>query len=342
MEQERLVFVVSPPRAGSTLLQRMLGSHSQIFTHPEPHLITPLAYLGYYDTVDQAPYDHINAAEALRLFVEGLPRGEEDYLDALRAFTQTLYGRMLEPSGKRYFLDKTPAYALVLPFLSKLHPRAKYIVLTRHPLAVFSSYANSFFGGDWRAAHHFNPLLERYVPAIARFLRDREVSPLQVAYESLVEESESELKRIFGYLELEHEAGAVEYGERFEVKKGPGDPHNVGRFKRPVTAFRDAWVDEVRADRVKGDMARAMLERLDPSDIESWGYSLEETWQALEGDPAAARSPLRKQKTNWYAVQRKVLLMLREDVHRRPHGRLIRRLRYYCDVILRDQQTSHS
>ena len=109
--QDRLLFVVSPPRSGSTLLQRMIGSHTQVFTHPEPHLITPLAYLGYHDTVDKAPFDHINSAEAIRLFVSGLPRGEEDYLDALRAYADTMYGRMLEPSGKRFFMDKTPAYA---------------------------------------------------------------------------------------------------------------------------------------------------------------------------------------------------------------------------------------
>ena len=70
--QDRLLFVLSPPRAGSTLLQRMLGSHAEIHTHPEPHLITPLAYLGYHDIVDKAPYDHINAAEAMRAFVAWL------------------------------------------------------------------------------------------------------------------------------------------------------------------------------------------------------------------------------------------------------------------------------
>ena len=171
--KERMLFLVSPPRSGSTLLQRMIGSHSEVFTHPEPHLMTPLAHLGYYQTVDKAPYDHINSAEAMRLFVDGLPRKEEDYLDALRAYADTMYGRLLAPSGKRYFMDKTPAYALVLDFVAKVYPGAKYVVLTRHPLAIFSSYANSFFDGDWERAHAFNPIVERYVPAIARFVRER-------------------------------------------------------------------------------------------------------------------------------------------------------------------------
>ena len=137
--QDQLLFVVSPPRSGSTLLQRMIGSHTPVFTHPEPHMITPMAHLGFYETVDKAPFDHINSAEAIRLFVSNLPRKEDDYLDALRAYSDTLYGRMLAPTGKRYFMDKTPAYALVTPFLTKLYPNAKYVVLTRHPLAIFSS-----------------------------------------------------------------------------------------------------------------------------------------------------------------------------------------------------------
>ena len=115
-----LVFVISPPRAGSTLLQRMMGAHSEIFTHPEPHLITPIAHLGVYNNVDKAPYDHINAAEATKAFIEGLPRGEQDYLDALRAYTDTLYGRMLSTSGRTYFLDKTPANYVPLTPLSFL------------------------------------------------------------------------------------------------------------------------------------------------------------------------------------------------------------------------------
>ena len=103
---ENLIFLVCSPRSGSTLLQRMIGSHSRIFTHPEPHLITPLNYLGYYDTVDKAPYDHINAAQAVREFCEELPRGEEDYLDACRAYASTIYQRVLGSTDAEFFLDQ--------------------------------------------------------------------------------------------------------------------------------------------------------------------------------------------------------------------------------------------
>ena len=335
--QDRLLFVISPPRAGSTLLQRMLGSHSQIFTYPEPHLITPLAYLGYHDLVDKAPYDHIHAAEAMRAFVAGLPGGEQDYLDALRAYTDTLYGRMLAPTGKRYFLDKTPAYALVLPFLRQLYPRAYYIALTRHPLAVASSYANSFFDGDWHAANEFNPIVNRYVPAIARLLRDPPEHLLQVSYEKLVREPERELERVFHFLNLPHEAQAVEYGVHYApAREGRGDPISVDQHKRPVESSVDKWVDELASDEEKLELAREIAAALDADDLRLWGFEAEQLLAPLEAPVANDTGDVSRPWPNNYQLQRRLMFALKKDIRQRPHGKLIERVRYYCNVLLRE------
>lgn len=322
----------------------MLGSHSQIYTHPEPHLITPIAHLGYYDNVDKAPFDHINAAEAMRAFVSRLPRGEADYLDALRAYADTLYGRMLAANsgsdaagGKQMFLDKTPAYALVLDFLTKLYPRAKYVVLTRHPLAVMSSYANSFFYGNWQEAQQFNPILNRYVPAMAKLLRQRNVPVLQVGYERLVQSPADELAKIFAFLGLENEPGAVNYGDKFDAQEGMGDPINVHKHDRPVASSVEKWVDELRADPSKLKLAQDIIARLDPADLELWGYPASHVFDALNtADGAITRGKSVLPKMNNYVFQRRVLIALKKDIHNRPHGKLLKRLRYYCDVLLRD------
>lgn len=311
----------------------MMGAHPEIFTHPEPHLITPIAHLGVYNNVDKAPYDHINAAEAAKAFIEDLPGGEQDYLDALRAYTDTLYGRMLSTSEKSYFLDKTPANALVLPFLQRLYPDAKYIVLTRHPVAVFSSYANSFFDGDWQAAHAFNPILERYVPAVATFLRERPVPLLHVAYEDLVTEPEPELERIFAFMGLEHAPDAVEYGKGAPVKKGMGDPITVHTQDRPVAHSVDKWAAELAHDVAKRELAEDMIGRIDPADFEAWQWPLDALWAPLE---LVGGGPPPKPARNSYTFQRRVMLALKKDIHKRPHGKLVKRVKYYCDVLLRD------
>jgi hypothetical protein len=340
--QDRLLFVLSPPRAGSTLLQHMLGSHSQIATCPEPHLITPLAYLGYHDLVDKAPYDHVNAAEAIREFVDALPRGEDDYLEALRAYTDTLYGRMLAKSGRRYFLDKTPANALVLPFLRKLYPNARYVVLTRNPLAVMSSYANSFFDGDWRAANEFNPVANRYVPAIARFLREPTRYVHQVGYEALVADPNTELERICRFLDLPHEPEAVNYGEHFagdasHGKAGSGDPISVAAHSRPTQASLDKWIAELLQDDDKLALAREIVAKLDADDVRVWGYDKDQLLAPFERARREQKRLIhRKPKLNSFVMQRKIMLVLKKDIEKRPHGKLLQRVRYYCNVLLRE------
>src|SRR5262249_60327153 len=112
--QDRLVFLIGAPRSGTTLLARVRAAHSQTHGRAEPHLITPIAHLGYFGKVQKAPYDPNNVEQAIREIVAEIPRHEAGYLDALRAYTDSIYGQLMElaPPGKRLFLDKTPAYGL--------------------------------------------------------------------------------------------------------------------------------------------------------------------------------------------------------------------------------------
>jgi hypothetical protein len=336
--EPRMVFVIGPPRSGTTLLMRMLGSHSAIYSRAEPHLLTPLAHLGYYDTVDAAPFDHLQAAQSVRQFVADLPRGEQDYLDACRAYADVMYGRMLAArgGGKPLFLDKTPANALVLPFISKLYPRARYVVLTRHPAAVFSSYASSFFDGDYDAARRFNPILNRYVPAMARFLRERPVPLIQVGYEQLVQQPEVEMRRVFDFLELAFEPGAIEYGRHAHDSKGLGDPIAVDRHTRPVTESVEKWATELAHAPAKLSMVREMIATIDDRDLETWGFPRASFFEPVE--KAARSGGLRLEspsRLDRFRLERKLLVRLRRNIDRNAFGRVVRRTRMLCDVLLR-------
>ncbi len=332
--EDRLLFVIGSPRSGSTMLQRMLSAHSAVFSCPEPHIITPLAHLGYFRSVEKAPYDHLRGVDAIRGFVDSLPHGEADYLDACRAYTDTLYGRRLEASGKRFFLDKTPAYALVLDFLSRLYPQARYMVLTRHPGAVFASYADSFFDGDFQAAHDFNPLLERYVPAIARFLRGAPVPLVHVRYEQLVQNPEDEMRRILSFLGLDFEEAVVEYGSRTTEDKGLGDPVNVDRHSRPMTASIAKWAASIAGDQQKIMIVRRSIDALDPDDLLTWGYPQDELYLPLESVGAVSAKP-KKPALDMFQIQRKLLRLLRRNIHTNAFGRIVKKIRFVCDVLLR-------
>lgn len=336
--QERLVFLIGAPRSGSTLLARMLGSHPQIAAPAELHLITPLAHLGYFARVERAPYDPIITEAAMRELVAALPGGERDYLDALRACSDRIYAQLLAKTGRSLLLDKTPAYALVLDFLAKLYPQARYIVLTRNPLAVWSSFVQSFFDGDAEAAHAHNPLLERYVPALARFLRERPVALCHVRYEELVSEPEMALDSLCRFLGLDFRPEMVDYGSRAENRersaRGLGDPVTVARETRPTTASLARWAFELAGDAAKLQRARQILASLLDPDLEEWGFRRAELLAELD---RAAGLPARPKRADWsrHALERRLLVALRRNIHHNALGRAVRQLRRLCDVLLR-------
>jgi hypothetical protein len=335
--EDQLLFVIGSPRSGSTLLARMLGAHSQILGGPEPHVLTPLAYLGYFDRVETAPYDPVVAQEAIRALVERLPGGEEDYLAACRAYTDTVYRRLLRSHpGKSILLDKTPAYALVLPFITQLYPGARYVVLTRTPLAILSSYANSFFDGSYEEALRFNPILDRYVPAIARFLREHPAPLVHVRYEELVQNPAAEIEKILQMVGLSFEEGTVGYGKSTQTPsgRGLGDPIGVNQHDRPVTESVEKWAAEIGSDPRKRELAVTVLDGLDSRDLEVWGYPREQILAALESAQPGTR-PRRVPLTR-YTLERKALVQTRRLVHRSNLlRRLLERLRLYSDVLLR-------
>lgn len=335
-----MLFVIGAPRSGTTMLEHMLAAHSMVQGGPEPHLLTPLAHLGPWAKVDKAPYDHVLAAESQKLFIEQLPRGEQDYWDACRAYCDVLYGRFLAArGGKPVCMDKTPAYALILPFMQRVFPDAAYIVLTRHPLAMFSSFANSFFDGDYQVAHQYNPLIERYVPALAAFLRQRETPFLHVRYEDLVKAPEDWFERICAHSGIPFEPAAIEYGKTGDDDaraKGLGDPIGVKQHSRPQTGSVKKWAQELASDPAKLTLMRDVITRLDPADLDTLGYPIETLWKPLE-EAGSNATPPAPPKLDRYRMQRKAIIRLRALARNNAAFRaLLTKLRLATDVLLRE------
>ncbi|GMV90853.1 MAG: hypothetical protein AMXMBFR82_06310 [Candidatus Hydrogenedentota bacterium] len=333
----QMLFVISSPRSGSTMLERMLESHSMIKGGPEPHLLTPLAHLGVWDNVQKAPYDHVLAAEAQKLFIDQLPNKQQDYWDACRAYCDTLYGRYLEGGKETICLDKTPAYGLILPFMMKVFPDAKFVVLTRHPLATFSSFANSFFDGDYQVAQKYNPILNRYVPAIAAFLRQDTVPYFHVKYEDLVKDPELWMEKIYGYIGVPFEKDTIDYGSKEpETAKGLGDPIGVKQYSRPTTASVKKWVEDLAADPAKLALMQEVIAQIDSEDLATCGYPADTIWKPLEelGD---RRPEMKKAPMSRYRLQRKLIVKLRAMAQRGGAFRkVLQKLRLTCDVLLRE------
>lgn len=334
-----LAFIIGAPRSGTTMLERMLASHSMIKGGPETHLLTPLAHLGYWRRVDKAPYDHIVATIGQQAFVDALPGKEQDYWKACKAYCDVLYTAYMDGGTQSICLDKTPEYAMVWPFIVNLFPKAKYVVLTRHPGAIFSSFAGSFFGGDYEATHNHDPILERYIPSIAGLLRQNSVETFHVSYEDLVQDPEYWMRKLCDYLEIPYEPGMVEYGNSVDqsaAEGGLGDPIGVGKHSRPTNSNVHSWANEVASDEAKLKLMKSMIDSLDENDLNEIGYPKNTLWSPLE-EISGADSGKKRSSLTSYQLQRKIIVKGRNFVRRSKRARAVLQwFRMACDVMLRE------
>jgi hypothetical protein len=306
----------------------MLHAHPAIQGLAEPHLVHPLMALRPYAT---HPSPDLRARRGLEAFLQGLPDGEDVQLRAIRAYLNELYAAALgaAPQGTRWLVDKTPANARAVRFIRELYPTAPLIILRRHPAAIAWSHARTFFGGDLARARQERPILSETIPALAPVLRGELGSHHVVDYEKLVAQPRTELRRAFEALGLSDHPGAVNYGA--VPLSGPGDPIELDKHERPVAELAEKWrpvfteSPELRAE------VEMQLERISDRDLQAWGWPREHLWSPLEGVLAEAARPM----LDSYAMSRGALLWLRKDIHQRPHGRIVLRIRDICDLLLR-------
>lgn len=289
-EGEGLIFLISQPRAGSTLLQRILGGHSMIHTVSEPWIMLPPLYA--LRPGSQAEYGADLARNGLVSFLEALPEGEKDYFAGMRRMYTYLYGRALEQSAKPYFLDKTPRYYLVIPQLAAVFPQARFIILLRNPLAVLSSIVSTWTSvrrltlGSWHDDLFRAPQL--LLDGIAA-LGER---ALVVHYEQLITSPDSEITRICQHLGLPAEPGLTEYGKREQPRWRQGDQTKVYSLRQPDRTNVENWTKRLRHPRT-WQMASAYLRVLGERTTRALGYSYDELHQELQQNrPDAIRRAL--------------------------------------------------
>ncbi len=225
-----LIYILSTPRAGSTLLRVMLDGHSQIFAPPELHLL-PFDTLQDRDSTLQANHQSylqeglVQAIAALQqMSVQDAQKMIESWQREARSVKE-IYQWLRTSAKGRYVVDKSPSYALNQSILSraeKMTPGAFYIHLIRHPLAVMESFVRNRLDkllhiGDedpWKFAGQMWQTCNANIEAfLANVPSERRV---QVEYETLVSQPNEVMQRICDALGLELEEAMLEpyTGER--------------------------------------------------------------------------------------------------------------------------------
>ncbi len=293
---ENLIFVISQPRAGSTMLQKVLSAHPEIHTVSEPWIaLHPLFALRMAGIA--ADYNSDLARTAIREFLGRLPEGEEAYWEGVRRMLTHLYGRALREAGKRIFLDKTPRYYFVIPELRHVFPRARFLFLLRNPLAVLASILDTWVRTDSALdLRNFRHDLMAAPALLLEGIRSFGPAAIVARYEELTAEPEKAVRRLCGEIGIGSYPEMIEYGAAAGGEQWQfGDQGTVYRENRPVAGYAERWRSVLKQSPAWEGWARCYLEALGPDLVRDLGYD----YAGLSAD----FSPLPASR-DWEAVTR--------------------------------------
>ncbi len=298
------VFVLAPPRSGSTLLRVMLGGNPGLFAPPELELLA-------FDTLAERR-DAFRGRDAFRL--EGAIRavmaargcGPEEAREAIAgleqegATTRDFYRQLQEWIGDRRLVDKTPSYAWSLETLKRAEATfegARYVHLLRHPYATIASFEEA------RIEQVFFPratgFTRRQLAEMSWLLGERNIAGLlagipaerrhTVRFEELVAEPERVLRELCGFLGLAyHPDMADPYTDR-SARMTDG-LYAESRMLGDVKFHQRSQVDRGSAERwrelAEEDFASPGTRRM----AASLGYDLTPEREALTAIPHAAET----------------------------------------------------
>lgn len=277
---ENLIFVIAPPRSGTTMLQRVLCSHSQVHATAEPWIMLHPIY-ALRDCGHSAEYWAFGAASALREFLESSPDGRDTYIKALRQFGVTLYNSVLAPTGKTCFLDKTPRYYYVVPELREIFPRAKFVFLLRNPLALLASVLSEWVKEDWARLANSKADLFKGPVCMDAALHDFKEKAIVVRYENFVSAPDPAAVELCVRLGLPFELSMLNYGEHAAPRGTMGDAL-VHQHSRPVDASLDKWTRVFSADPRALSLAMRYLHMMDDGILSRLGYPKDSLLQVLD------------------------------------------------------------
>ncbi len=223
------IFVLGQPRTGTTLVERIISSHSQVHSAGE---------LQQFSLAVRRLSNHQNPKRfSAELFAAALA------LDAEKVGTLYLQTtRRMQGSTPR-FVDKLPQNYLFIPLILKALPNAKIVHLTRDPMdACFASYKQLFadaylhsYQQEEMARHH-----ARYRQLMALWRERFAGRFFDVSYESTARDIEPNARALIDYLGLPWEDACLNFHQQDQAVstasaaqvREPAHTRSIGRWRK--------------------------------------------------------------------------------------------------------------
>jgi tetratricopeptide (TPR) repeat protein len=224
------IFIIGFPRVGSTLIEQILASHSAVEgTRELTELGAVAGEIGLGTSLGAAS---AYPGRLLTLRPEAVAGYGAQYIERTRRFRHT---------AKPFFIDKMPNNWLYLGLICSILPNAKIIDARRHPVATcFAAFKHLFADG----AHYSYSLEELarcyndYDKTMAHFRTILPNRVHRVDYETLVTDTETEIRRLLAYCGLRFEPACLRFWETRRVVASP----SAERVRQPIFATSvDQW-----------------------------------------------------------------------------------------------------
>jgi len=201
------IFIVGLPRSGSTLIDQILASHSQVEGTMElsniPRLVQSLQGRDNYDSYKKFWDQYIAAIST---------RGADEFRrDGAEYLAETQIYRV---EGKPFFTDKNPNNFRNIGLLQLILPNAKIIDARRGAMACcFSNYKQLFATGQefTYSLEDLGSYYRWYIELMEHWDRVLPGKVLCVQHEQLVDDLEANVRRILDFCGLEFEPACLEY-----------------------------------------------------------------------------------------------------------------------------------
>ena len=216
------IFIVGMPRAGSTLVEQILSSHSLVEGTAELPDIPALAR-------DEGKYP----ASAAQLTSEQRQAAGEEYLKRTAVQRRT---------KKPFFIDKLPNNWMFVPFIQLVLPNAKIIDARRHPLACCMSNFRQHFARGQDFTYDLGDLGRYYSDYVRLMAHMDAVMPgrvHRVIYERMIDDPETEIRALLDHCGFEFEPECLEFYRTERAVRTP----SAQQVRQPI--YKDA-ADEWR------------------------------------------------------------------------------------------------
>ena len=223
------IFIVGLPRAGSTLLEQILASHSQVEGTTE---LTDIIAMSR----QLAQKNRQNPAGMYPEILGQLPR--EAFRELGESYLQTT---RIQRSDTPYFIDKMPNNFQHIGLIHLILPKAKIIDARRHPMACcFSGFKQLFARGQTftYSLEDIGRYYRDYVILMDHWDRVLPGRVLRVNYEEMVADTENQIRRVLDYCGLEFEEQCLRFYETERAIRTP----SAEQVRQPIyTQGLEQW-----------------------------------------------------------------------------------------------------